>query len=81
LVQKPEQCGFKPIAAQNLKVGMEVWLKVPWFKHPFAKNRFKLVQADQIETIQRLRLNNIYYHHRPTDPSNHGPAHVAKIID
>jgi HD-GYP domain-containing protein (c-di-GMP phosphodiesterase class II) len=41
---------------------MEIWLDCPWYKHPFPKNRFKLISTKQIEIIRQLKLQDIYCH-------------------
>ena len=66
--KSPEVEGYERISADRLTVGMEIWLHCPWYKHPFHKNRFALISAKQIEVIQQLGLNDLYYLPSQTAP-------------
>ena len=40
----------------RLQVGVFVMIELPWFKHPFAMNNFKIRSEDQLREVRALRL-------------------------
>jgi HD-GYP domain-containing protein (c-di-GMP phosphodiesterase class II) len=60
-MSNPEKEGFLPIQAEALREGMYIWLDCPWYKHPFARNQFKLNSEKDIAQIRQLGLTNIYF--------------------
>jgi len=40
----------------RLQVGVFVMIELPWFKHPFAMNNFKIRSEDQLRDLRALRL-------------------------
>lgn len=47
------------IDVDDLCVGMYIYLDLGWMGHPFALNHFKIISADQIETIRTLGLKRL----------------------
>jgi putative nucleotidyltransferase with HDIG domain len=88
----------KPLAAQasrqftaetlsiepaQLKIGMFVDLDCSWFKHPFAKKRFKITTEQQLAIIQGLELRSVQVDVVLSDPATleqraDGPAPTAQ---
>lgn len=62
LFQRAEEQGYVAVRPDALRIGMYVWLKCTWYKHPFPTNRFLLTSEKQIETIRTLKLTSIYIH-------------------
>jgi putative nucleotidyltransferase with HDIG domain len=56
------------ISVDQLRIGLYVHLDLPWFKHPFAFNQFKIKNDEQIETIRGLGLKTVRYNPELTDP-------------
>ncbi len=52
---------MREIAPEQLKIGMFIVLRLPWWKHPFLVNSFKILTVKQLETIRSLRLDKVIY--------------------
>ncbi len=50
------------IDASQLCVGLFVWIDLPWDKHPFIYNKFRITGQAQIEEIRSLHTNRIFYY-------------------
>jgi putative nucleotidyltransferase with HDIG domain len=61
----------KTIHRDQLKVGLFIHLDLPWMKHPFMTNRFKIRNEKQLQTLKKLRLTQITI---DTDKSDSAPA-------
>ena len=42
------------VSPDQLRIGLYVHLDLPWFKHPFAFNQFKIKNQEQIDTLRGL---------------------------
>jgi len=58
------------IAFGSLRLGMQIWIDLPWYKHPFPKNRFKIATLKQLQTIRSLKLSCLFYHPTLSDPES-----------
>lgn len=62
------------ISANQLRIGVYVYLDVGWMEHPFSFNNFKIRSEDQIRTIRGLGLAKLRWDParsdaRPTSPT------------
>ena len=56
---------LKKVSVKRLKVGLHIHLKdIPWFKHSFFRSNFKIKKSQEIEEIQGIGCEFVYY-----DPS------------
>ncbi len=51
----------KEIYVDQLQVGLFIKLKVPWTKHPFVFNSFKIKSKEQIDIIKSLNIDKVIY--------------------
>jgi len=49
------------ITMDQLRIGLYVHLDLKWFEHPFAFNKFKIKDAEQIQAIRSLGLKKVRY--------------------
>ena len=68
--ETPAKQGYTSIAFDSLRLGMQIWIDLPWYKHPFPKNRFKLATQKQLQTIRSLKLGCLFYHPTLSDPES-----------
>ena len=66
----PAKLGYTSIAFGSLRIGMQIWIDLPWYKHPFPKNRFKIATPKQLQTIRSLKLDCLFYHPALSDPES-----------
>lgn len=71
------------IEPAQLKIGMFVDLDCSWFKHPFAKKRFKITTEQELSIIQGLELRSVLVDVVLSDPNileqrADGHAHTAQ---
>jgi len=52
---------FRPLKAEDLRVGLYVKLVGSWFKHPFSSNAFKIQTEKELGTLRALRNFRIQY--------------------
>src|SRR5690349_14915549 len=62
LFQSPIRHGYVPVAANDLYLGMQIWVDLPWYKHPFPTNRFTVTTGKQLQALQGLPGTSLYYH-------------------
>jgi HD-GYP domain-containing protein (c-di-GMP phosphodiesterase class II) len=67
-MSSPEKEGFLPVQPEALQLGMYIWLDCPWYKHPFARNQFKLSSGKDLAQIKQLGPTRIYFDPRRSDP-------------
>lgn len=56
------------VAAENLCIGLYVYIDLPWFSHPFSFNQFKIRSNDQISTLRTLGVKRFRYDPDRSDP-------------
>lgn len=56
------------LTAEQLYVGAYVMLDLPWFKHSFTLNSFKVRNADQLRELRALKLSFYQYDPLRSDP-------------
>ena len=66
------------ISPEQLCVGLFVHLDLSWMDHPFTFSSFKIKNAEQIDTIRRLKLQRIRYEPGKSDVKP-APAPVAPV--
>lgn len=66
----PAKLGYTSIAFGSVRLGMQIWIDLPWYKHPFPKNRFKISTPKQLQTIRGLKLDCLFYHPALSDPES-----------
>lgn len=66
----PSKLEYTSIAFGSLRIGMQIWIDLPWYKHPFPKNRFKVATPKQLQTIRNLKLDRLFYHPTLSDPES-----------
>lgn len=82
------------VTPDQLCIGLYVHLDLSWMDHPFTFSSFKIKNAEQIDTIRRLRLSRIRYEPRKSDvkpapasaipvdaPAPSAPAIDAELIE
>lgn len=50
-----------PLHPSQLKVGLYIWLDLPWDAHPFLYNKFRIAKEEQIKDIRALGLSVVHY--------------------
>ena len=65
------------ISADQLRIGVYVYLDVGWMEHPFSFNNFKIRSADQIRTIRSLGLTKLRWDPTQSDARPTPPAAPA----
>lgn len=69
------------LTPEQLRIGVYVILDLPWFKHPFTLNHFKVTSTEQLRELRALRLQRYRYDPERTDPPPAGweaPTAAAK---
>ena len=81
--QQKQSDGLLAKSPDELTIGMYVHLNCSWFKHPFAKNTFKISSQDQLATIKSLGLPNVLVDPRQSNPEifASGPGDPAVRAD
>jgi len=59
---------FRPLKAEDLRVGLYVKLVGSWFKHPFSSNTFKIQTSEDLAILRGLRNFKILYDPDQSDP-------------
>lgn len=62
------------LSADKLRVGIYVMLDIPWFKHNFALNSFKIRNDDQLRELRALKLAQYCY-----DPARSDPLAASEV--
>ncbi|TIH16516.1 HD-GYP domain-containing protein [Marinifilum sp. JC120] len=59
---------LKKVSVKRLRVGLHIYLKdIPWFKHQFFRSNFKIKDRSQINEIQGLDCDYVYYDPQRSD--------------
>lgn len=56
------------LTPEQLRIGVYVIIDLPWFKHPFTINHFKVVNTEQLRELRTLKLRRYRYDPERTDP-------------
>ena len=56
------------LSPEQLRVGVYVIIELPWFKHPFSLNNFKVSDTEQVRELRALGLQRYRYDPDRTDP-------------
>lgn len=67
-MQGAEVAELAYLSADQLYVGAFVMLDLPWFKHSFTLNSFKVRNPDQLKELRALKLARYPYDPRRSDP-------------
>ena len=75
----------KPVTIHpsQLRIGLFVWLNIPWDDHPFLYNKFRIANEEQLDQIRALNLEEILYFPNkstaePGEFVKDAPVHVAR---
>lgn len=58
---------------EDLRVGMYVHIDLPWFRHPFTRNSFRIASDEQVRELRALRVERFRY-----DPARSDAAAPAE---
>lgn len=72
----PASAGLAYLSSEQLYIGAFVMLDLPWFKHSFTLNNFKVRNADQLRELRSLKLPRYQYDPLRSDPP---PAPITPI--
>ncbi len=64
----------------HLHIGLYVYIDLPWFRHPFTRNSFKISSQEQIRELRALEVPRFRYDPRRSD-SGHGDAPAAPAAE
>jgi putative nucleotidyltransferase with HDIG domain len=65
------------VSPRQLRIGLHVYLDLPWTEHPFTFSSFRIKSLEQIETLQSLGLSRIRYSPARSD----GEPLPAPLVD
>lgn len=68
------------VAPENLCLGMYVHIDLPWFRHPFSFNHFKIRSAEQITILRGLGVKQFRYDPSKSDPGILVPKEAASAV-
>ncbi|CAN5355203.1 HD-GYP domain-containing protein [soil metagenome] len=66
------------ISVDELRVGMYVYIDLPWMEHNFARNSFMIKSADQIAEIRKLSFERIRIDPTLSEPQSLPSAKLAQ---
>ncbi len=66
----------KTIQKEQLCLGLYIHLDLPWMKHPFLTNRFKIRSEKQLKALRGMRLTSLRY---DPDKSDSQPLPVSAV--
>ncbi len=69
---------LQKVSVNQLQVGVFVELEIPWYKHPFLTNSFKISKPEQIQVIRGLNIKTITVN---PDKSDKLPLSVGEKTD
>ncbi|WP_027723297.1 HD-GYP domain-containing protein [Maridesulfovibrio zosterae] len=59
---------LKKVSVKRLKVGLHIHLKdIPWFKHSFFRSNFKIKKSQEIDEVQGIGCEYVYYDPQRSD--------------
>lgn len=64
----PDQTHY--VAADRLRIGLYVYIDLPWFQHPFTLNSFRIGSDDQIHALTKLGISRFRYDPERSLPAN-----------
>ena len=53
--------GPQPLGEQRLRLGVYVWIDLPWTAHPFLRNRFRISSDKQLKALGELGSRSLYW--------------------
>ncbi len=66
------------VPADQLRVGLYVFIDLPWFRHPFTLNSFRIATEDQVRELRALGEPRFRYDpDRSTRPADAAAAEIA----
>lgn len=69
------------VSADQLRVGLYVFIDLPWFKHPFTLNSFRIVSEAQIRDLRALGESRFRYDPERSDAGPDLPLSVAPPVE
>ena len=74
----PDQAFY--LTADQLKIGVYVYIDLPWFQHPFTLNSFRIASEEQIHALTNLGVARFRYDPErsllPSDAEKEEPLHA-----
>lgn len=61
------------VSAEQLRVGLYVFIDLPWFQHPFTLNSFRIASEEQIHTLRTLGQTRFRYDPERSDAIPESP--------
>ena len=80
-MSRSDKEGWVSVQAERLEVGMYVYLDCAWYKHPFARNQFKLSSLREVAQIRELGLTNLYFDPRRSDLKTVEPESSEPVVE
>lgn len=74
------------VAADQLRVGLFIFIDLPWFKHPFTLNSFRIKSEDQVRELRTLGVKVFRFDPDRSDPdilpgaAAEPPPEVASVV-
>lgn len=76
----PNQAHY--VAVDQLRIGLYIYIDLPWFQHPFTLNSFRIISDEQIRTLGNLGETRFRYDpERSLLPSDPEPREDLPDID
>ena len=70
-----------PIEASQLRVGLYIWLNMPWDEHPFLQNKFRITSENQLGILRSLNLGDRLFYFANKSEVEPAPVEVAKPVE
>ncbi len=68
------------LTAEELRLGVFVIIDLPWFKHPFTLNSFKIKSEDQLRDLRALKLERYRYDPERSDALGASPSAASGAL-
>ena len=66
--EKPQSAVQQYVSPEKLRIGLYVHIDLPWFRHPFTLNNFKIKTEEQIRELRALKQFRFRYDPERSDP-------------
>ena len=65
------------VSVEQLRVGLYIFIDLPWFQHPFTLNSFRISSEEQIQTLRTLGESRFRYDPARSDALPESPQSVT----
>jgi len=69
------------VSVDQLRVGLYVFIDLPWFKHPFTLNSFRIASEEQVRDLRALGESRFRYDPERGDAGAEAPLSVAPPVE